>query len=285
MPSYYSIIRYVPNPIAEEAINVGVAVFGGGSAPLFRFIGDWTRARQFGGESTEFLQRFAKQVASAQLGIFSESGAWDESKLRSVLGRWHNSIQFTSPRASLKEPAALLDEVATDFLHGAVKREALRRTRLNTEVRSMFRRMRVLAREPGDVRRKRVVPDFPIDQRTGLVAEFVVKNGVFHVMETIDYRGAMPTATPKFYETGAKALVLVEAKQKLGPRTQRYVIYSARPEDRSSIKKNLALLHSHADHLINYDSQRDIATFASLVKKATGVRDLASDMGAAAHLP
>ncbi len=269
MASYYSIIRYVPDPISEEAMNIGVAVFGSGGRPQFRFIEDWTRARQFGGERTDFLERFGRQVSSKQLGIFADSSEWDEPRLRSVLGRWHNSIQFTTPRTSLKEPSALMSEVCSAFLRETVKKGGRRGTRLNTEVRSLFQKMKVLGKTKRDVQHHRVVEDFPIDPRTGLFAEFALKNTVFHVMETIDYRSAAPSATAKFYETGAKALLLTEAREKLGRKTERYVIYSAHHDDKSAIKTYLALLENHADHVFNYDSKRDLAVFGSRVKKAT----------------
>ena len=273
MASYYSIIRYVPNPISEECINMGVVVFGTG-APLFHFIGDWGRARQFGGESTEFLQRFAKQVTSKQLGIFADSGVWDEERLRSILGKWHNSIQFTPPRGSLQPPEALLHEVAGAFLRESELREQSRRTRLNTQVKSLFKRMNVLAKSPEGAKRHLVVTDFLIDRRTGLFAEFALKNTVFYVMETVDYRSPTAAGMAKFYETGAKALVLAEAREKLGRGTKRYVVYSAHTGDRSAIHKYLALLEAHANQLFNYESRRDLAVFGSLINKAAGRADL-----------
>jgi hypothetical protein len=273
MASYYSIIRYVPNPISEECVNIGVAVFGGG-APLFRFITDWSRPRRFGGESVEFLERFAQQVSSTQLGIFSDSGTWDERRLQGILGRWHNSIQFTLPRASLREPSILLEEIVALFLRGGTRREAIRRPRLYSDVKKLFRRMKVLAKTPEEVEKHRVVTDYLIDKRTGLVAEFALKNTSVHVMETVDYRIAMPTGVAKFYETGAKALVLSEAKQRFGRGTKRYVIYSAHAEDRSVIRKYLALLEDHADKIFDYQSKNDRATFGSIINRAAGRADL-----------
>lgn len=273
MASYYSVIRYFPNPISEECVNVGVAVFGNG-APRFRFISDWNRAQQFGGESTEFLQRFAEQVTSQQLGIFSDSGAWDEERLRSILSKWHNSIQFTPPRGSLQQPEALLQEVAGAFLRDSKRREQIRRTRLNTQVKNLFKRMKVLAKTPESAQRHLVVTDYQIDRRTGLFAEFALKNTVFHVMETVDYRTPTAAGMAKFYETGAKALVLAEAREKLGRGTKRYVVYSAHTEDRTAIRKYIALLATHADQLFNYESRRDLAAFGSLIYKAAGREDL-----------
>jgi DUF3037 family protein len=273
MPSYYSVIRYVPNPLSEESVNIGVVVFGGGT-PLFRFLRDWSRPKKFGGESTDFLERFAKQLSSTQLGIFSDSGAWSEERLHSVLGRWHNSIQFTNPRASLHEPAALLEDVAQTFLRQSKAKEVRRRTKLYSQVKTFFRRMKVLAKEPRDIDKHRVVTDYAIDKRTGLFAEFALKNSAVHVMETVDYRSAAPSGLAKFYETGAKSLVLMEAREKLGKNTKGYVVYSSHPEDRSTIRKYLALLEAHADHLFNYDSKKDLAAFGSLVSRAADRADL-----------
>ena len=78
----------------------------------------------------------------------------------------------------------------------------------------------------------------------------------------------------KFYETGAKALVLTEAREKLGRGTKRYVVYSAHSEDRSAIGKYLALLDAHADQLFNYESRKDLAAFGSVISRAAGRADL-----------
>jgi hypothetical protein len=279
MASHFTIIRYLPDPISEEAINVGVAVFGE-EKPRFRFISDWTRARQFGGESTEFLERFARQLTNPQQSIFAEAGALDEEHLRQVLGKWHNSVQFTAPRASLRDQSTLLDEVAASFLRDGTKRElAPRGSRLNTEVRGLFRKMKVLATTPSEVKKHRVVTDFQINKKTGLYAEFVAKNGAYHVIETIDYRSAVPTAKAKFYETGAKALVLSEAKAKLGKGTKTYVVYSARSGDRSALRENLALLEQHTDNIYNFESKKDTASFGSSIKRITGGADLTHAAG------
>ena len=41
MTSFYSVVRYVPDPIAEEAINIGVVAFKEGKL-RFRFVEDWS---------------------------------------------------------------------------------------------------------------------------------------------------------------------------------------------------------------------------------------------------
>lgn len=118
MPSYYSIITYVPDPIADERINIGVVVFGDGR-PQFRFVSDWRRAFNFGRIRTDVLQDFAAQVKSDQRSVFSDLEEWDEDTLRNILARWKNSVQFTEPRASIKPPNDLLNDVARLYLHAS----------------------------------------------------------------------------------------------------------------------------------------------------------------------
>ncbi len=119
MSSFYSVIRYVPDPIANESINIGVVVFGEGK-PTFRFLKRWNRAHYFGKETTGFLREFADSMSSGQIDMFDKEDLTNEDVLKSVLGRWRNSVQFTSPRGSLRSPDQLLGEVVKIYLREAI---------------------------------------------------------------------------------------------------------------------------------------------------------------------
>ncbi len=116
MPAHYSVIRYVPDPIADERINLGVIIFGEGQV-LSRFITKWQRARNFGGEDIVFLQEFAKEVAERQMKLLPGAPLWDEHTLQKIAGHWKNSIQLSEPRGSLQSPEGLLTEVVQRYLH------------------------------------------------------------------------------------------------------------------------------------------------------------------------
>lgn len=87
MVSYYTVVQYYPDPIADERINIGVMAFGDGRVRS-RFIQDWRRVEQFGGEDISFLHDFARRAE-----------AWEETTLR-------------EPLYSTREPDELLDEMA-----------------------------------------------------------------------------------------------------------------------------------------------------------------------------
>ena len=50
--SRYSVIRYVPDPLREEHINIGVIVVAeDGSFADCRFLSNWEKAKKFGGRT------------------------------------------------------------------------------------------------------------------------------------------------------------------------------------------------------------------------------------------
>lgn len=118
MASFYTVVRYVPDPIADERINIGVIVFGAGIV-LSKFVTNWQRAQALGNEDLHFLRKFAREVqaaASSQVPLLPLFPRWSEDVVREYAGSWHNSIQLSEPRASLQPPEKLLKEVVRLFL-------------------------------------------------------------------------------------------------------------------------------------------------------------------------
>lgn len=124
MTAQYSIVRYVPDPIADESVNIGVIVVGDGQVRA-RFLDNWSRVRTFGDEDIEFLRDFAAAVESVvdalgssqmALGGDLQKRVLDEGTLADMAGSWINSIQLSPPRGSLKSSDALIDELSARYL-------------------------------------------------------------------------------------------------------------------------------------------------------------------------
>jgi hypothetical protein len=99
MPSYYSVIQYVPDLVKDERINIGVVAFDERCAVTY-FIENWSRVRQFGGNVAS-LRNLAKHI-----------GELTPATLKTVMDSWQESIRFTKPAASLLNPDSLLIDVA-----------------------------------------------------------------------------------------------------------------------------------------------------------------------------
>jgi hypothetical protein len=121
MVSRYSVIQYVPNPVADERINVGILAFDDERVQV-HFLSSWDRVRCFGQrEDVSILKDFAQQMqAAAGSGLLfpgDPSGpAPNHERLLAVAHGWMNGIQFTEPRGSLASVDHLLEEMVQTYL-------------------------------------------------------------------------------------------------------------------------------------------------------------------------
>jgi len=121
MASRYSVIQYVPNPIADERINIGVLVFDEKIVKV-HFLRSWERVKSFGKEDIKFLRDFADcmERASKKGLLFPNddpnNGQSRVDRLRKVSRGWINSIQFTEPRGSLENVDSLFEDTINTYL-------------------------------------------------------------------------------------------------------------------------------------------------------------------------
>lgn len=148
MASKYSIVQYVPNPIANERINIGVVAFNEEQVRV-QFLTNWERVRNFGMEDITFLKTFAQRMSeSADCGLIfpgDNPNAPYQERLNKIAQDWLNSIQWTEPRGSLEDVDSLLEDIAGNFLvdlnfqkpHRRDRQAAARLT--NSKFKNVFR--------------------------------------------------------------------------------------------------------------------------------------------------
>ena len=120
MASYYSIIQYVPNPIANERINIGVLIFDDKEIKV-KFLKNWNRVKNFCMGDITFLRDFESQMQKAvsQGLLFPGDPLLDQprqDRLQRVSESLMNSIQFTEPNFSLKSVDKLLEDSIKKYL-------------------------------------------------------------------------------------------------------------------------------------------------------------------------
>lgn len=107
MPTYYTVVRYLPSALAEEFVNVGVVVFGDG-AIRSRFLSSLKPIRSFAGQKLPGVDALRELL---------ERDTLREEGLRQIMREWCGSVQFSEPRASLMPAEALLERLAKTFLY------------------------------------------------------------------------------------------------------------------------------------------------------------------------
>lgn len=139
MPAHYTIVQFVPDPIADERVNIGVIVFSD-SQIRSRFLQNWDRVSRFAQEDIGYAREFADWVGQAAVRSASEyvmsslpglpdPVGLDEHSIRRMAGEWSNSIQLTAPQPSLENPDALLLRMAQTFLREPIRRQQVFRDR------------------------------------------------------------------------------------------------------------------------------------------------------------
>lgn len=115
---YWSIIRYVPDPIREEFVNVGVIVISADSNDrLVTLLDDWTRVRHFdsrssGGSIDELVGEVGANVLRPGFTL---------KHLKRWQREWYNMIQLSPVRASILEPGALMERLSRSMLGKQMK--------------------------------------------------------------------------------------------------------------------------------------------------------------------
>lgn len=249
----FSLIRYQVDLQRQEVVNVGVVLFTElgpliatppGQGKVLALNPNFPLSRVF--EQTERLAEAVRSLwkdcsdVSAVLQFF-RSGALTLSPLGTVL-------------RGTRTDESIIEELLRDLVAPPPKQRTriAQKSRLHTELRTLFRDAKILGSSPEDISKHLVVPNYPIDAETGLFAEFALKNGHLHLTETVDFR--LSTTSTKRQEAQAKTLLLVEAHQKLGRRLKRYVIVTGVSAE---IQASLNLLERHSDDLVVRESRLD----------------------------
>ncbi|MCY1528906.1 hypothetical protein D9M68_640290 [compost metagenome] len=147
-----------------------------------------------------------------------------------------------------------------------------RGARIITNLRNLFRNHNLFSESLDDILNHRVVEKFPISERANLHADFALKNGVYHITETIDL--GTKDASVKFKEAGLKSFIMAKAKLELGNETKCYAVYSASAADEKDKSEAIELLSEGSDYSFNLRSQKDMMNYIQRMEEAAGMQKL-----------
>ncbi len=203
MRALYAVVRYIPNMLREEFVNVGVILV----CPETRFqglrylpsFGDDSRAKALSNWDGHFVRHALTKLRYAfdhkQLNSFIEEGVSPEgiltpSGLHRLRAFYHNNIQLSEPRSALtSNPEETLEKLFHQFV--AVPEEGTKRLRvtrqaMRKQVSSVFRQAGLFERPEVKQDVKPPVPAPKID--------FAYQNDVMHYYQLIPFTGTEKTS-------------------------------------------------------------------------------------------
>lgn len=272
----YSLIQFTPDRKRNETINIGLVAF----MPDAIVVNLCESIRKIRAVDGAISGNDLKNIEAMLHKIFSRSvpdSLEIESKFEFLKLILPDSYQLsplgcfsaaTRDEANLKL-SLLMNELVIPP-RPVITRE--RGARIITNLRTLFRQHDLFSDSVGDIFNHRIVERFPISEKSSLRADFALKNGVYHITETIDL-GARD-ASMKFKEAGLKSFVMAKAKLELGKETKCYAVYSASAADEKDKSEAIDLLSEGSDFIFNLRSQNQKVDYIQRMEEAAGVQRL-----------
>lgn len=272
----YSLVQFTPDRKRNETINIGLLVFLPSEVSVHICESIRKIRAVDGATSTNDL----KSIESKLIKIFSSvrrDSAEFESDFEFRRSMMPSSYQLSSlgyfsannaDEANLKINKLMADLV----IPPKPKMTRERGTRIITNLRNLFKNHNLFSESLDDILNHRVVQNFPISDRANLHADFALKNGVYHITETIDL-GARD-ASMKFKEAGLKSFIMAKAKLELGNETKCYAVFSASAADEKDKSEAIELLSEGSDYSFNLRSHRDMVDYIQKMEAAAGMQKL-----------
>lgn len=272
----YSLIQFTPDRKRNETINIGLVAF----MPDSIVVNLCESIRKIRAVDGAISGNDLKNIETMLQKIFSKSVPESqeiESRFEFLKLILPDSYQLSTLgcfSAATREEANLKISLLMNELvippRPVITRE--RGARIITNLRTIFRQHDLFSESVDDIFNHRIVEKFPISEKSSLRADFALKNGVYHITETIDL-GARD-ASMKFKEAGLKSFVMAKAKLELGKETKCYAVYSASAADEKDKSEAIDLLSEGSDFIFNLRSQKDKVDYIQRMEDAAGVQRL-----------
>lgn len=268
----FAVIRFAPDDVRGERINVGVVVFREDGIDV-RMAHKMGKLKSISAAASPGeLRELVHSLPDVDSRLRS-AGVGDEDRLRFIsrIGPLALSDlgQFIADRTNDYEDRVFSILKAMVDPEPAPRRLREKRSRLLSQIKTVLKKERVLASKEEDISSHRVVPLVELDE--GLVADLVLKNGRYHVIETVDASGDEESLRKAIAEIGVASLVLERARMAFGEgETEARLVYSASPTLERAALPSLQAAENQGATLVNWESESDRERLLhSLVSLAT----------------
>lgn len=261
----YSIIRITPNPVRAETINIGLVVMKP-SGPDVRVIDSPNKLKaitnNFGLDAIENTQKQLETILTSGLSIEQASLFFQGSFALSSVGTFHAATE--------KDYEFKINELNKLFItpERAKRKIEVSQKRIITELKDRFEQEGVMGRNLQDISEHKVVQGYPLSESEGLYAELLLKNGVYHLTETLDLR--ISNNRQKMGESAFKAVTMNAAKSLWKSEVKTFVVFAADAPQEKAHSQQLNLVGGYADNVYNLLSNDDMAKYYDHMLVAAG---------------
>jgi len=264
----YAVIRFAPNDIRGERLNIGALIVNDLGVDV-RVTRRLERVKAISAAiDYDYLKSLLSNLETLDKQA-TESGILEhEARLESLarVGPLEMSQigTFTAENQSFYEQriAAIMQMLVEP--EPAVTRPKVKKTKLFARLKKSFGDERVLARENEGLDSHRIVMAYELVD--GLVADMVLRNGAYHVIETVDASGDEHSFRKTVSDIAVSALVLERARMHFGENsTKGRLVYTASTVLERVARPSLEAAQNQGAELINWESSSDRKNFVHLL--------------------
>ena len=276
----FSLVRLTASAPRDERLNIGIAVFDEDRL-------DVRLARSLGklhaislAYDPEVIRSAAEALIEIDRQLFTSDDA--EGRLERLRQFCPFDLSplayFTAPsRDAYEQEIGLILRSFVDPEPAPLKARKGKSTHLTSALRKAFKGERVLALKGEDLSAHRVIAN--LELATGLVADFVLKNGAMHIIETVDAAGENVTARKVVSDIALSALTIEQARITYGEaETIGRLVYQASAQTEGLANSALLAAEHQGIELLNWasgdDQRRLLTTVSSLAQPVPKGRKL-----------
>lgn len=264
----YSLIRYMPDARRQEVINIGLVVFRDVGVDV-RVLGSSTKVRLIdGGSEQDDLNSLQEQFI--ELCALTNS---PEEQFK-ILSLFNGRTSISERGEFILDQVQEYDVKVGKLFDLLVKPRSFKKrspssSRFTTSIKNKFKALEILASDISELGHHKVVHNYPISESSGITADFLLRNGAYHLTETIDYDKNDVNA--KFKETTLKLMTFMEANKAFDNGVKKYFVFKAASNRELEMSQQINLAESYSDKIFNFESKDDEAKYFQIVSDAIGM--------------
>lgn len=267
IPFTYSLIKYMPSIARGEIINLGLVIFKHDGIDV-RMLKNAQKAKIIDNKSkAEDLEKFKSLITKITESINDVEEQYKTLKLFS--GNIYLSDRGTFTIQDHQQYNNIVENLFNTLIKSYSANEKIpRQSRLQTKLKNKLLGLDLLASDPEEINHHKVVANYVVGERTGITADFMLKNGKYHMTNVVDLN--LNDASTKFKETSMKVMSFVEGKKILKNNVAAYFVYTASIEKEKEMQHHIRLAESYSDCMFNFESGSDQADYLALMQKYSG---------------
>lgn len=270
---HYVVLRLAPDQTRGEVINVGIALFPDSEEARVVTMATLNKLRAL--DAGWDSQRLSAWTRGVQMVLENERSVAAQTQALARFGFCEPDAvgMFTSD--SPEALAARLKAIKATYVANKANEERPKRekrTRLQTALREQFKKMHVLGSDTADIANHLVVANVPVPAYDDLKTDFVYKNGVYRITQTIDYHVAPDSVHNKLAEACVKSTAAELAMKAYGPDTQRLAVLDIPPGMEDATDQHVDLLLAQGFEVFHYGDSTSMETYLQKAAPASAIR-------------